>query len=74
VTELYKRPAYLSQFRFYLGVLGTVVASAFFVWLLAGWFEWVPGLVAVFGAEGLRIPAAITVGALLVAAIAFWEF
>lgn len=74
MTEFFKRPAYLSQFRFFLGVLSTVVASAFFVWLLAGWFEWVPGLVDVFGVEGLRTPATITVGALLVAAIAFWEF
>jgi hypothetical protein len=74
VTAILKRPAYLSQFRFYLGVLGILVAVAFFVWLLAGWLDWVPSLVAVFGVEGLRTPAAITVGALLMAAIAFWEY
>ena len=74
MTALLKRPAYLSQFRFSLGVLGILVAVAFFIWLLAGWFDWVPGLVAVFGVEGLRTPAAITVGALLMSAIAFWEY
>lgn len=74
MTVLFKRPAYISQFRFFMGVLGISVASAFFVWLLAGWFEWMPGLVDFFGVEGLRTPAAITVGALLIAAIAFWEY
>jgi hypothetical protein len=74
VTALFERPAYLSRLRFSLGVVGIVVAAAFFIWLLAGWFDWVPSLVAVFGVEGLRAPAAITVGALLMAAIAFWEY
>ena len=74
MTALFKRPAYLSKFRFLLGVLGILVASAFFIWLLAGWFERVPSMVAVFGVEGLRTPATITVGALLMAAVAFWEF
>jgi len=74
VTALLKRPAYLSQSRFFLGVLGIGVASAFFVWLLAGWFKWMPSLVDFFGVEGLRTPAAITVGALLLAAISLWEW
>jgi hypothetical protein len=74
VTALFKRPAYLSQLRFSLGLVGILVAAVFFVWLLAGWFDWMPSLVAVFGVEGLRTPAAITVGALLMAAIAFWEY
>jgi len=57
-----------------MGVLGIVVAAAFFVWLLAGWFECVPSLVAVYGVEGLRTPATIAVGTLLMAAVAFREF
>jgi len=73
VTALFKRPAYLSRLRFSLGVLGIMVAVAFFVWFLTGWLEWVPSLVEVFGVEGLRTPAVITVGALLIVAIAFWE-
>lgn len=73
MTALFKRPAYLSRLRFSLGVLGIMVAVAFFVWFLTGWLEWVPSLVEVFGVEGLRTPAVITVGALLIVAIAFWE-
>lgn len=60
--------------RLSLGVLGIAVATAFFVWLLLGWVGWMPTMVDVFGVEGLRTPAAITVAALLIAAIAFWEY
>jgi len=74
VTALFERSAYLSRLRFSLGVLGIVVAVAFFFWLLAGWLEWVPSMVDVFGMAGMRTPAAITVAALLLAAIAFWEY
>jgi len=74
MTALFERPAYPGRLRFSLGVFGIVVASAFFVWMLAGWFGWVPSMVIVFGVQGLRIPASITVGALLIAAIAFWEY
>jgi len=56
-----------------MGVLGILVAVSFFIWLLAGWLGWVPSMVDVFGVAGVRTPAAITVGALLLAAIAFWE-
>jgi len=73
VKALFDRPADLSRLRFSLGVLGIVVAAAFFVWLLAGWLGWVPSIMDVFGVAGVRTPAAITVGALLLAAIAFWE-
>jgi len=73
VKALFDRPADLSRLRFSLGVLGIVVAAVFFVWLLAGWLGWVTSMVDVFGVAGVRTPAAITVGALLLAAIAFWE-
>lgn len=70
---LFERPAYLRRLRIYLGVLGIVVAAAFFVWFMAGWLGWVPDMVDVFGVSGMRAPAAITVAALLLAAISFWE-
>lgn len=73
MKALFDRPADLSRLRFSLGVLGIVVAAVFFVWLLAGWLGWVTSMVDVFGVAGVRTPAAITVGALLLAAIAFWE-
>jgi hypothetical protein len=70
---LFQRPAQLTRLRLSLGLLGVVVAAAFFVWLLAGWLGWVPGMVDVFGVEGMRTPAAITVAALMLAALSFWE-
>lgn len=73
MKALFDRPADLSRLRFSLGVLGIVVAAVFSVWLLAGWLGWVTSMVDVFGVAGVRTPAAITVGALLLAAIAFWE-
>ena len=37
MTAPFERPAYLSRLRLSLGVLGIVVAAAFFVWLLTMW-------------------------------------
>lgn len=73
MMALFQQPANLNRLRLTLGLLGVVVAAAFLVWLLAGWLGWVPGMVDVFGVEGLRTPAAITVAALLLAALSFWE-
>jgi len=70
---LFQRPEQLTRLRLSLGLLGVVVAAAFLVRLLAGWIGWVPGMVDVFGVEGMRTPAAITVAALLLAALSFWE-
>lgn len=74
MRALFERPGYMGRLRFSLGVLGILVAAAFFVWLLAGWLEWMPGMVDIFGVPGMRTPATITVAALLLAAIAFWEY
>ncbi len=57
-----------------LGMLGVAVAAAFFIWLLIGWFGWVPTMVDVFGIVGMRTPASITVGGLLLAAFAFRDY
>jgi hypothetical protein len=56
-----------------LGLLGATVATCFFIWLLIGWFGWVPTMVDIFGVTGMRTPASITVAGLLLAAISFWE-
>jgi hypothetical protein len=50
-----------------------LTAALFFIWLLMGLFGWVPTLLDVFGVTGMRTPASITVAALLLAAIAFWD-
>jgi len=65
--------AELGWLRTSLGLLGAAVASCFFIWLLLGWFGWVPTMVDVFGTAGMRTPASVTVAGLLLAAIAFWE-
>ena len=39
-----------------------------------GWLGLVPSLIEVFGMQGLRIPAGVAVGGLLLAAIGFNDF
>lgn len=73
MTALFERPKQLNRVRLSLGLLGVVVASVFFIWLLAGWLGWMPSMVDMFGVEGMRTPAAISVAALLLAAVSFWE-
>ncbi len=56
-----------------LGALGVLAAMPFFFWFVLGWFDVVPSMVDTFGVEGLRTPASITVGGLLLAAIGFHD-
>lgn len=70
---MFDRPNCIGRTRILLGVLGALTAAFFFVWLLVGWIGWAPTLVDVFGVAGIRTPASITVGGLLLAAIAFWD-
>lgn len=56
-----------------LGALGLLAAMPFFVWFVLGWIDIVPSMVDTFGVEGLRTPASITVGGLLLAAIGFHD-
>lgn len=57
-----------------LRILGLVMVLPFFVWLLVGWLPGIPSIIDVFGATGLKIPAGIVIGGLLMAAIGFEEF
>lgn len=57
-----------------LGWLGIIVVIPMFLWLPLGALPFVPGMIEVFGIEGLRTPAAIAVGGLLLAAIGFHDF
>lgn len=59
--------------RRFLGVLGAATAAPFFAWLVLGFLDSVPSMLEVFGMAGLRIPASMTVGGLLLAAIGFYE-
>lgn len=55
------------------GIAGVVLAAPFFVWLPLGLLQGVPSMVDIYGMAGLRIPAAVTICGLLVAAIGFYE-
>lgn len=56
-----------------LGYIGVLMALPFFLWLPLGFLDAVPSMIDIFGIPGLRIPAAITVAGLLIAAIGFWD-
>jgi len=57
-----------------LGWAGVLIAAPFFVWAPLGLLAAVPSMIDVFGVVGLRIPASITIGGLLIAAIGFHRF
>ncbi|UCH41863.1 MAG: hypothetical protein JSU67_09435 [Gammaproteobacteria bacterium] len=57
-----------------VGWVGVFVAIPFFVWVPAAWVGLVPSMVDVFSVVGLRTPASITIGGLLLAAIGFHKF
>lgn len=56
-----------------IGVMGVAAALPLFVWLPLGWLQVVPSVVDVFGVVGIRYPASMTIGGLLVAAICFYD-
>lgn len=68
-----KQSGRFTRVRRYIGFLGIAMAFPFFVWLPLGFMESVPSMIEVFGMVGLRIPASITIGGLLLAAIGFHE-
>lgn len=55
------------------GCLGLVIAAPFFLWVPLGLIGLTPSLIDVFGVVGLRFPAAVTIGGLLLAAIGFHQ-
>lgn len=44
-----------------------------FAWLVIGTITPLPGIIEVFGVQGIRTPASISIAALLTAAIGFHE-
>jgi hypothetical protein len=66
-----RNPAF--RWRRMLGLLGVVAALPFFVWLPLGLLDPIPSMVDIFGVPGLRIPASVAIGGLLVAAIGFHQ-
>jgi len=68
MTSVWKRRLFRT-----LGALGVLAAFTFLAWFALGWIDAVPSLTDTFGVAGLRTPAAITVGGLLLAAIGFYD-
>lgn len=60
--------------RLMVGWTGLSIAGVFFMWGILGFIPFIPSMLDIFGVLGLRIPAALTVLGLLMAAIGFWEF
>lgn len=56
------------------GWIGVIVAAPFFLWVPLGLIGLAPSMIDVFGIVGLRIPAAVTIAGLLLAAIGFHRF
>jgi hypothetical protein len=56
-----------------LGWVGVVVATPFFLWVPLGFTGLIPSMIDVFGIVGLRIPAAVTISGLLLAAVGFYR-
>ena len=56
------------------GWAGVLLAIPFFIWVPAAWVGLVPSMIDTFGVVGLRTPASITIGGLLLAAIGFHKF
>jgi hypothetical protein len=55
------------------GWLGVIIAAPFFLWVPLGFTGLIPSMIDVFGMVGLRIPAAVTIAGLLLAAIGFHQ-
>jgi len=63
----------VSMARRAVGVAALLLPAAVLAWLILGVFRVVPVMTDVLGVEGLRLPAGMAVGGLLVAALAFWN-
>ena len=53
---------------------GICMALPFFIWVPLGLIPAIPSVIDVFGVAGLKVPASIVIGGLLMAAIGFEDF
>lgn len=68
-----QRPSFV-KLRILIGSVGLIVAVLMLVWLITSFLGLTVSIVDVFGMEGLRIPAGIAIGGLLLAAVGFNKF
>ena len=62
------------RFRFLMGSAGLIAAILMLVWLITSLFGLTVSIIDIFGIEGVRIPAGIAIGGLLLAAVGFNKF
>ena len=62
------------QFRILMGSLGLIGAILMLVWLITSLLGLTVSIIDIFGMEGIRIPAGIAIGGLMLAAVGFNKF
>ena len=62
------------RFRVVLGTIGLVSAFAMLIWLITSLLGLTTTMIDVFGMTGIRIPAGIAIGGLMLAAVGFNKF
>ena len=72
-VPMMQKPSFV-KLRILMGSVGLIVAIFMLVWLITSFLGLTVSIVDVFGMEGLRIPAGIAIGGLLLAAVGFNKF
>ena len=62
------------QFRILMGSIGLIGAILMLVWLITSLLGLTVSIIDIFGMEGIRIPAGIAIGGLILAAVGFNKF
>jgi hypothetical protein len=62
------------RFRFLMGSAGLIAAILMLVWLITSLLGLTVSMIDIFGIEGVRIPAGIAIGGLMLAAVGFNKF
>ena len=62
------------QFRMLIGSIGLIGAILMLVWLITSLLGLTVSIIDIFGMEGIRIPAGIAIGGLILAAVGFNKF
>jgi len=73
VMTMMEKPGFL-KLRFYIGVAGLLGAGCMLLWLITSAFGLTISMIDVFGIEGIRTPAGIAIGGLIMAAVGFNKF
>jgi hypothetical protein len=64
----------LLRIRYLTGVVGLITAILMLIWLITSLLGLTVSIIDIFGIEGVRIPAGIAIGGLMLAAVGFNKF